>query len=296
MDVQVGNGPDSWGIWFPSDPKQMPWTRFLDEIVEADYIATELGPYGYLPTDIPTLKAELGKRGLKLPATFIINDFEDQEAWPAIESESLKLGEILAAFDAQFFCPIDGFYTDLHTGEPRRPKTLNDDQWKQLIETINRLAAMMREKFGLTLAFHPHADTHVETEEQIERFLDDTDPELVQICLDTGHHAYCGGDAVAFMRRHHKRIPYLHIKNADQEAIDQVRKENIPFAKASQLGMFRDMTKGAVDLPGLRKVMEEVGYSGWVMVEQDLYPLESFDEALVIAKQTRAYLREIGIG
>lgn len=59
MKVRVGSCPVSWGVWFPSDDKQIPWQRFLDELVEAGFEATELGPYGYLPTDIPTLKREL---------------------------------------------------------------------------------------------------------------------------------------------------------------------------------------------------------------------------------------------
>lgn len=77
MEIKVGSAPDSWGVWFPSDPKQTPWSRFLDEIAEAGYEWTELGPYGYLPTDLPTLRAELEKRNLKVAATFALANLED---------------------------------------------------------------------------------------------------------------------------------------------------------------------------------------------------------------------------
>ena len=77
MNIRLGSAPDSWGVWFPSDPKQIPWQRFLDEIAEAGYEWTELGPYGYLPTDLPTLRAELARRGLKVTAAFAMGHLEE---------------------------------------------------------------------------------------------------------------------------------------------------------------------------------------------------------------------------
>ena len=78
MKVTVGTGPDSWGIWFPDDPEQIPWRRFLDEVVEAGYERIELGPYGYLPTNLRILRSELERRGLKVPASYVErHDLED---------------------------------------------------------------------------------------------------------------------------------------------------------------------------------------------------------------------------
>lgn len=82
MDVRIGSAPDSWGVWFPSDSKQTPWQRFMDEIAQAGYEWTELGPYGYLPPDLPTLKIELGRRGLKVSATFAMSPLEDPAPGP----------------------------------------------------------------------------------------------------------------------------------------------------------------------------------------------------------------------
>ena len=83
MNIRIGSAPDSWGVWFPSDPKQTPWERFLDEIAEAGYEWTELGPYGYLPTDLPTLRAELDRRGLKVTAAFAMGHLEDPTPGPS---------------------------------------------------------------------------------------------------------------------------------------------------------------------------------------------------------------------
>lgn len=295
MDIKVGSAPDSWGVWFPSDPQQTPWQRFLDEIAEAGYEWTELGPYGYLPTDLPTLRAELDRRGLKVSATFAMGNLEEPAAWPALEKQVLGAGELLAALGARYLVLIDDSYTDLFTGELLAPRQLDDEAWQRLIDTTHRVADMARDQFGLTLVFHPHAETHVEYEAQIEAFLAQTDPARVSLCLDTGHHAYRGGDPVSFMRRHHQRIPYLHLKSVDRAVQAKVEAEQIPFAKAVQADMFVEPSQGAVDFLAFRDVLREIDFNGWAIVEQDMYPAP-FEKPLPIAKRTRSYLRQIGIG
>lgn len=295
MNVRVGTGPDSWGVWFGSDPKQPPWQRFLDEVVEAGYEWIELGPYGYLPPDVPALRRELETRGLKVASSFAMESLEDPAAWPELERQVLGAGELVTALGGRCFVLIDGTYTDLFTAKPVAPATLDDDAWQRLIETVHTVAELVRNCFGLTLVFHPHAETHVEYEPQIERFLAETDPARVSICLDTGHHTYRGGDAVAFLRRHHERIPYLHIKSVDREIQRRVETERIPFATAVAMDMFCEPSVGAVDFVTLRDALRELDFDGWAVVEQDMYPAP-WDKPLPIAKRTRAYLREIGIG
>ena len=87
MNVQIGSAPDSWGVWFPEDDKQVPFDRFLDEIAEAGYEYTELGPYGYLPTDVGKLKDELQKRNLKVSGTFVMAHLEDPTCAAEIERQ-----------------------------------------------------------------------------------------------------------------------------------------------------------------------------------------------------------------
>ncbi len=295
INVKIGTAPDNWGVWFANDPKQTPWNRFLDEVVEAGYDGVELGPPGYLPTDIEKLRSELTKRGLTVTTGFVMRHFDDPALWPAIEKEVIGVGTILQALGGKFLLPIDDTYTNLFTGEQTGASKLGDGAWKHLIDVIHRIARMARERFGLQLVFHPHVDTHVQYEDQIEAFLEQTDPNIVSLCLDTGHHAYRRGDPVSFMRRHHKRIPYLHLKSVDRELQDKVESQGIPFAKAVEMGVFCEPSKGAVDFKAFRDVLNEVNYQGWAVVEQDMYPC-AFDKPLPVAKRTRAYLREIGIG
>ncbi len=295
MNIKIGSAPDSWGVWFPSDSKQTPWNRFLDEIAEAGYEWTELGPYGYLPTDLGQLSSELGTRGLKVSATFVMRALEDRTLWPEIEKEVLGAGELLAALGAKYLVLIDDTHTNLFTGAPIAPARLDQEGWKRLIETTHRVADIARDRFGLTVVFHPHADTHVEYEDQIETFLEQTDPKRIFVCLDTGHHAYRKGDPVKFMRRHHQRIPYLHLKSVDRHMQQRVEAETIPFAIAVGMDMFCEPSQGSVDFAAFRDLLREINYNGFAIVEQDMYPAP-FDKPLPIAKRTRAYLREIGLG
>jgi inosose dehydratase len=295
IDVKVGTAPDNWGVWFPNDNKQIPWDRFLDEVVEADFKWIELGPPGYLPQDSALLSFELEKRGLCVTTGFVMHHFEDPALWSTVESELHSVGRVLQHLRAPYLLLIGDTYTDLFTGEKIRAETLDADEWKRFVEVVHRLAFLARDLYGLKVVFHPHGETHVEYEDQIERFLADTDPNLVSLCFDTGHHAYRGGNSAAFMRKHHERIPYLHLKSINPDIQKRVAAENIPFAKAVEMGLFCEPALGAVDFLAFREVLDRVDYHGWAIVEQDMYPTP-FDRPLPIAKRTRKYLREIGIG
>ncbi|MDP6051209.1 MAG: sugar phosphate isomerase/epimerase [Candidatus Latescibacteria bacterium] len=295
MNIRIGSAPDSWGVWFPDDPKQTPWQRFMDEVVKAGYNWIELGPYGYLPTNPTILQTELDKRNVKVSAGFVMGSLEDHSVWPEIEAQLTGAGELLAELGAQYLVLIDGTYSDLFTGEQIEIKRLDDDNWRRLIDATHRVADMIDGLYDMKLVFHPHAETHVEYEDQVERFLSDTDPDRVSLCFDVGHHAYRDGDPVAFMRKHHARIPYLHLKSVEPTLQKKVQEEGIPFATAVAMDMFCEPSRGAVDFMAFRDLLIELDYDGFAIVEQDMYPTP-FDKPLPIAKHTRAYLKEIGLG
>lgn len=293
MAITVGTGPDSWGVWFPSDPKQPPWRQYLDEAAAAGYEWTELGPIGYLPTDLDVLQAELGKRSLRLCGGFIMRHLEDQGAADAVLRDVDQVAGPFRRLGARFIVLIDDVYTDLHTGERQRPRELDDAAWARLIDTVDR-AQERAAGYGLQVVFHPHADTHVENHRQMERLLTDAD-RSVMLCLDTGHDAYTGGDPIAFFEKHHERIPYLHLKSIRTEVRDQVLRDGTPFAAAVAQGMFCEPSEGAVDFERLRDAAHRIGYDGFGVVEQDMYP-PAPGAPLPIAKRTREYLRDIGLG
>ena len=295
MNVKVGTNPDSWGVWFADDPRQIPWQRFLDEVVEAGYEWIELGPYGYLPTDPATLRGELAQRGLKVSGTFTLANLEEPTAWPEVERQVLGGGELVASMGGKFMVLIDALTTDWFTGKRIEPERLDEVAWHRLIDTTHKVADIVREEFDLTLAFQSSPDTHVAYEDQLEALLEQTDPERVSLGLDTGHFAYRGIDPVSFIRRHHERIPYLHFKSVNSDIQRRVESEGIPFAQAVEMGIFCEPSQGIMDYLALRDVLREIDFNGYAIVEQDMYPAP-FDKPLPIAKRTRGYLRDIGIG
>jgi inosose dehydratase len=288
--VTVGIAPDSWGVWFADDPRQTPWERYLDEITELGFRHTELGPYGYLPTDRDRLAHELERRGLSLTAGAVMFDLEDPDAVARTSEEIEGVCTTLTALGGRHLVVIDDVYTNLFTGEQRLPAELDDAAWERLVRTTQELCERA-ERHGLSATFHPHAQCHVEYEWQIERLLDDVP--AVSLCLDVGHHAYCGGDPVAFMARHADRIPYLHLKSVDAEFAAEVQRDGIPFAKAVADGVFVEPSQGVVDFQRLHEVVEGAGYDGIATIEQDMYPTE-FDRPLPIARRTKAFLSELG--
>jgi inosose dehydratase len=289
--LRAGSAPDSWGVWFPEDPLQTPWNRYLDELAETGYHWTELGPYGYLPSDPATLERELSSRGLGLTAGFTMFDLEQPGAWDAAAGATEQVCALLETLGSEYLVVIDDVYTDLYTGVSRYPEQLDDEAWGRLVDTTKRITEVA-ERHALRTVFHPHAQTHVEREHQIERLLADVDG--LALCFDVGHHAYCGGEPVAFYRKHAERIPYLHLKSVDLEHRDRVERDGTPFAQAVKDGVFVQPSDGAIDFPALRDALAEKRFSGFAIVEQDMYPT-AFDRPLPIAKRTRAYLAGLGL-
>ncbi|MFC6604948.1 sugar phosphate isomerase/epimerase family protein [Ectobacillus funiculus] len=229
MNIKIGTAPDSWGVWFPENEKQTPWERCMNEMAESGYVGIELGPWGYLPNEYDSLKEELEKRNLELTATTLVGDLTSDRKTEDLIALLDEMAELQLRFEsAKYVVLIDDCYTDLFTGELVRPQFLNDAEWDKFITNILKIRDHAKANYGLEVVFHPHAQSHIETEEQIEKLLQDTD---INLCLDTGHHAYADGDPVAFMRKHHKRIPYLHLKSCDLKVREKCKKGTGPLRK-----------------------------------------------------------------
>jgi inosose dehydratase len=274
-------------VWFPSDPRQVPWQRFLDEVAEAGYDAIELGPFGYLPNDPVRLGSELDRRSLRVAGGTLSGAFSQPNGWAEMQQRTSDLCDLLQQFGARYVVLLDS------ASAPNRPD-LQPEEWQCARDNLHRLADYTLAR-GITPVFHPHADTSIQYEPQIERLLELTEPALVNLCLDVGHHAYAGGEPVAFFRKHHARIPYLHLKDVDASISARVRAAGLPMSQAVVDGAFVDLGQGCVDLPGLARAADEVGYDGWGIVEQDMYPAPP-EKPLPIARRNREYLRSNAIG
>jgi inosose dehydratase len=296
--LSLGTCPDSWGVWFADDPLQTPWPRFLDEVAEVGYEWLELGPYGYLPTDPGRLADEVNRRGLKVAGGTVhgFSGLHRTGDWPDIVGITRKVASLTTATGGQhvIFVPVPG-YRDDQTGAYLQPAELDADQWQTMIKAIDELGKVVAEEYGLRLQFHPHGDSHVETQKQTSRFLDETDPRYVNLCLDTGHLAYRHADNVAIIRGYPDRIGYVHIKQMDPAIVAAADREGLAFGQAVAMGASCEPPGGEPDIPAVAQALRELGRDLFVVVEQDMYPCD-FAKPKPIAQRTFTYLRGLGIG
>ncbi len=293
--LRLGTAPDSWGVWFPDDPQQAPCQDFLVEAAQAGYEWIELGPYGYLPTDPSQLADELGQRGLRLSGGAVLAGLHrGKDALVEAIEDCRAVARLLRALGAGYLVLLPEGNTDLD-GTITQPVDLESVQWKDLCTGMSELGKVAAEELGVTLVFHPHADSHVDTQERVERFLADTDAATVSLCLDTGHIAYCGGDSLELIQRYPDRIGYVHLKQVDPAIIKRVDEEKLCFADAVKLGAMIEPPNGTPAMEPLIASLARLDAELFTIVEQDLYPCEGH-VPLPIATRTRQYLGQCGLG
>lgn len=289
--LRIGTAPDSWGVWFPEHPGQVPWQRFLDEVQQAGYEWIELGPYGYLPTDPHQLEDELGQRGLKLSAGTVFTGFhkgDDQydRAW----QQALDVAGLASALGAEHLVVIPDLWRSDATSEVLEARTLDDEQWRRLGAGHDRLGKALLEEFGVHQQFHTHADSHVGTYQETERFLAETDPRYTNLCLDTGHFAYYGGDCLRLIAEQPERIGYLHLKQVDSDLRFTVLKNDVPFGDAVAQGVMVEPPQGVPELAPIIEAVADLDPEIFAIVEQDMFPVAALDLPLGIATRTREHI------
>ncbi|CAM5619272.1 Inosose dehydratase [Streptomyces fumanus] len=234
-----------------------------------------MGPYGYLPTDPARLTDEVDRRGLnrKVSAgTVFCGLHRGPAAWDAVREQVGRVASLTQAMGARHLVVIPSFWRDDKTAEILEPPELTREQWAHLTEGMARLGREVRDTYGLDIVVHPHADTHLDTEEHVERFLDATDPDLVSLCLDTGHYAYCGGDSVRLIETYGERIGYLHLKQVDPAVLADVREQGLPFGPAVRRGVMCEPPGGVPALEPVLAAAQRLGVDLFAIVEQDMYP------------------------
>jgi inosose dehydratase len=296
MAKGIAAHPASWGVFSWNVGQSKPWADVLDEMADAGYGGVELGRFGFLPTDPAQLGSALAERHLQLAAGFVVAPLDDPDALAETLAHSREICSLLAAVGAGHLVVLDAI------GKPRRSPTagrfdaaarLEPVAWANLIAASEAIGEVAREH-GLEMAFHPHAGTHVEFEDEVEKLLAETDPSLVGLCLDTGHSHYAGIDPVDLYERHAGRVGYIHLKDIDEARLASALSRRLSFQDAVGDGVFCPLGEGMVDLPRLRDALHAHGYDGWLTVEQDRLG-ETSRTAKEDAEECLACLRAIGL-
>ncbi len=309
--LRVANAPCSWGsLEFEGlAGESIGYEQMLDELVETGYVGTELGDWGYMPTDPNALHQEMAERDLTLVGAFVPVALAGSDAGGKGLEEALRTARLLAAVAEQggqghspFLVLADDNGTDpvrtQHAGRVTPELALSEEQWTLFAQNAESIARTIRSETGLPVVFHHHCAGFVETPDEIARLLDMTDPEALGLVLDTGHYLYGSGtnDAGVVLDGLHRfadRIRHLHFKDCHRSISERARNEGADYFEAVRRGVFCELGQGEVDFRRVIDWARHTGYEGWVVVEQDVLP--GMGTPKESARRNRAFLRGLGL-
>lgn len=258
--MKIAGAPISWGVCeVPGWGYQLDRDRVMAEMRQAGLTATELGPDGFLPGDTTELTAFLDGFGLSCVGGFVPVILHDAAHDPADDLAGPLESLLAARADVVVLAAATGA-----EGYDARPE-LDDAQWNTLLANLDRLGEIAAAR-GLKAVLHPHVGTMVETRSDVDRVLAGS---TIPLCLDTGHLLIGGTDPLELTRAVPERIEHAHLKDVDVELARKVQNGELTYTEAVAAGMYVPLGAGDVDIAGIVKTLEDGGYTGWYVMEQD---------------------------
>lgn len=260
--LRLAGAPISWGVCeVPGWGRVLEVDDVLAEMAALGLHHTELGPPGFLPDDPARLRAVLGRHGLGLVGGFLAVVLHDAGRVADTLAQARRTAAQLAAGGADLLVLAAATGLD---GYDERP-ALDGAQWATLVRTAEQVRDVAAAE-GLRTVLHPHAGTHVEREQEVERFLADSD---LSLCLDTGHLLIGGADPLRLARSHPTRIAHVHLKDVTRAVSDQVRAGDLTYLEGVLSGMYVPLGRGDVPIGEIVQALQDAGYDGWYVLEQD---------------------------
>jgi inosose dehydratase len=298
--IRLANAPCSWGVLeFEGTVRASPYERVLDEIRDTGYAGTELGDWGFMPTEPGALKRAVADRGLRLMAAFVpvaLANASSHNAGAAAAVRTARLLRDAGEADAIVVLSDDNgavLERERNAGRITPELGLSDTQWDVFAAGAEQIARAVRNETGLRTAFHPHCAGYVETVPEIDALMRRTDSSALGLCLDTGHIVYAGGDPIDVLERYADRVWHVHFKDCDPKVAANARAAGLGYLAAVRSHLFCELGAGEVDFAAVLAALRRRRYSGWIVVEQDVFPgLGSPAES---AARSRSYLRSLGL-
>ncbi len=310
-DIRIANAPCSWGTleFAGLEGERIAYGQMLDELRATGYIGSELGDWGYMPTEPAALKNELARRQLAMVGAFVPVALKDPVAHAAGEAHALQVAHLLAevtdttgGFARPLIILADDNGSDhqrtRYAGRVTPEMGLSPAEWKIFASGAERIARSVRDVFGLPTAFHHHCAGYVETPEEITCLLELTDPDLMGLVFDSGHYLYGSGEidgslVVDGLKRFGERIWHVHFKDCQPQIATQARQEGWDYFTAIRRSLFCELGQGIIPFAEVAAKLKKSGYHGWIVVEQDILPGMGSPKAS--AQRNRTYLQTIGL-
>lgn len=289
--VRLGIAPIAWtNDDMPDLGKENTFEQCVSEMALAGFTGSEVG--NKYPKDTKVLKKALELRGVEIcnqwfssflltkPFEEVEKEFRAQLAFlKAMGSKIIGASEQSYSVQGQMETPVFG-----------HKYVMNDEEWNTLCQGLNKLGKIAKEEYGISLTFHHHMGTVVQTAAETERLMEGTDPEYVSLLFDSGHFAYCGEDPVAMVTKYVDRIKHVHLKDIRPDVVEKVKAEDMSFLAGVRAGAFTIPGDGCVDFDSIFKVLEEADYAGYMVVEAEQDPAKA--NPLEYAIRARKFISE----
>ena len=298
--MRVANAPCSWGVLeFESGAAAPSPTQVLDEIAATGYAGTELGDWGFFGTDPSSVRSDLARRQLALVGAFVAVPLTGAAGHDADVDTAVRTARLLAAAsDARPLLVL----ADATAADPARTARagrigvtdlLPPTDWDAIGRRAERIARAISDATGLRTVFHHHCATYVETPDEIAALMQRTSPELLGLCLDTGHATYGGGDPLSLLTQYRDRVWHVHFKDCSRDVASRARAERWDYLTAIRHGLFCELGRGSVDFAAMLHQLNAARYDGWIVVEQDVLP--SMGTPAASATRNRRFLTRLGV-
>lgn len=289
--VKLGIAPIAWtNDDMPDLGKENTFEQCVSEMALAGFTGSEVG--NKYPKDPEVLKKALGLRGVEIcnqwfssflitkPFEEVEKEFRAQLAFlKAMGAKVIGASEQSHSVQGQMDTPIFG-----HKYE------MNDEEWDTFCTGMNKLGKIAKEEYDIALTFHHHMGTVVQSLAEVDRMMENTDPEYVSLLFDTGHFTYCGEDPLEVVKKYVHRIKHVHLKDIRPEVVEQVKKENMSFLAGVRAGAFTIPGDGCINYDPIFKVLEDAGYEGYMVVEAEQDPAKA--NPLEYAIRARKFIAE----
>lgn len=289
--VKLGIAPIAWtNDDMPDLGKENTFEQCVSEMALAGFTGSEVG--NKYPKDPEVLKKALELRGVEIcnqwfSSFLITKPFEEVEKefraqltfLKAMGSKIIGASEQSHSVQGQMETPVFG-----------HKYVMNDEEWELLCTGLNKLGKIAKEEYGISLTFHHHMGTVVQTAEETARLMEGTDPKYVNLLFDSGHFAYCGEDPVAMVKKYVDRIKHVHLKDIRPDVVAKVKAEDMSFLAGVRAGAFTIPGDGCVDFDSIFKVLEEADYTGYMVVEAEQDPAKA--NPLEYAIRARKFIAE----
>lgn len=289
--VKLGIAPIAWtNDDMPDLGKENTFEQCVSEMALAGFTGSEVG--NKYPKDPEVLKKALELRGVEICNQWF-SSFLITKPFEEVEKEFRAQLTFLKAMGAKVIGASEQSYSvqgQMDTPVFGHKYEMNDEEWDIFCTGMNKLGKIAKEEYGIALTFHHHMGTVVQSLAEVDRMMENTDPEYVSLLFDTGHFTYCGEDPLEVVKKYVHRIKHVHLKDIRPEVVEQVKKENMSFLAGVRAGAFTIPGDGCINYDPIFKVLEDAGYEGYMVVEAEQDPAKA--NPLEYAIRARKFIAE----